>query len=196
MPSAALPRSYRPLLPLHSPLFAWLLSLGSPRQRHSRPPLFPSRRRIASNATRVEQSDGGADGLLVVLSCGTVRRRWSLKWRSGWRILTGGVWDVPLSVRNLPRSLRTTPLRRSHNRRLPPAASGVQSRRGKPLGRTRRSGGFARRANVDDHEAARACCEPRRRLDAVERWWFWRHFGCESRVELRLHSRLFKPHDR
>ena len=32
------------------------------------------------------------------------------------------------------RSWRTTPLRRSHDRRPPPAASGVQSRRGKPRG--------------------------------------------------------------
>ena len=52
---------------------------------------------------------------------------------------------------------------RSHDRRFPPAASGVQSRRGKPPpGRARTSGGFARRANVDDHEIARSCCEPRR----------------------------------
>ncbi len=41
-----------------------------------------------------------------------------------------------------PRSLRTTALRRSHNRRPPPAASGVQSRRGEPLGRARSSGGL------------------------------------------------------
>ena len=48
---------------------------------------------------------------------------------------------------------------------------GVQSRRGKPLGRARTSGGFASRANVNDRETARSCCEPSRRLDAVERRW-------------------------
>ncbi len=49
--------------------------------------------------------------------------------------------------------------------------SGVQSRRGKPVGRARTSGGFARRANVNDRETARSCCEPSRPLDAVERRW-------------------------
>ena len=44
--------------------------------------------------------------------------------------------------------------------------SGVKFRRGEPLGRARSSGGFARRANFNDHETARSCCEPSRRLDA------------------------------
>src|SRR5271167_2032866 len=56
-------------------------------------------------------------------------------------------------------------------RRLPPARSGVKFRRGQPLGRARSSGGFARRANFNDREAARSCCEPSRGLDAVERRW-------------------------
>ena len=55
--------------------------------------------------------------------------------------------------------------------------SGVKSRRGEPLGRTRSSGGFARRANFNDRETARSCCEPSRRLDAVERRWSWHVFA-------------------
>ena len=51
--------------------------------------------------------------------------------------------------------------------------SGVKFRRGQPLGRARSSGGFARRANFNDHETARSCCEPSRGLDAVERRWSW-----------------------
>src|SRR5208283_6100141 len=58
-------------------------------------------------------------------------------------------------------------------RRSPPARSGVKFRRGQPLGRARSSGGFARRANFNDHETARSCCEPSRGLDAVERRWSW-----------------------
>ena len=42
--------------------------------------------------------------------------------------------------------------------------SGVKFRRGQPLGRARSSGGFARRANFNDHETARSCCEPSQRL--------------------------------
>jgi hypothetical protein len=53
--------------------------------------------------------------------------------------------------------------RSSHRQR-----SGVKFRRGQPLGRARSSGGFARRANFNDHETARSWCEPSRRLDAVE----------------------------
>jgi hypothetical protein len=49
--------------------------------------------------------------------------------------------------------------------------SGVKFRRGQPLGRARSSGGFARRANFNDREAARSSCEPSRGLDAVERRW-------------------------
>ena len=49
--------------------------------------------------------------------------------------------------------------------------SGVKFRRGEPLGRATSSGGFARRANFNDHETARSCCEPSRRLDAVELRW-------------------------
>jgi hypothetical protein len=41
------------------PPFAWQLTLGSRRQRQSKPPLSPSAAPVlASNATRVEQSDG------------------------------------------------------------------------------------------------------------------------------------------
>jgi hypothetical protein len=39
------------------------------------------------------------------------------------------------------------------------------------LGRTRPSGGFARRANLNDRDTARSSCEPIRRLDAVKRRW-------------------------
>jgi hypothetical protein len=69
----------------------------------------------------------------------------------------------------------------------PPAARrGVKSRRGKPSGRARTSGGFARRANVNDHETARSCCEPSRRLDAVERRWSWHNFASVYRAQAEL----------
>jgi hypothetical protein len=48
---------------------------------------------------------------------------------------------------------------------------GVKFRRGQPLGQARSSGGFARRANFNDHDTARNRCEPSRRLDAVELRW-------------------------
>ena len=92
-------------------------------------------------------------------------------------------------------SLRTTPLRRSHNRRLPPAASWVQSGRGKPLRRTRFFWRVARRANLEVGETAGSCCEPSRRLDTGERRWFWRDTGCESPVEARMQSWSFQPQD-
>ena len=58
--------------------------------------------------------------------------------------------------------------RPSHRQR-----SGVKFRRrqAQPLGRARSFGGFARRANFNDHETAKGCCEPSRRLDVVELRW-------------------------
>jgi hypothetical protein len=69
--------------------------------------------------------------------------------------------------------LRTTPLRRSMTAIPSGKRSGVQSRRGKPLGRARSSGDdeFARSVNFHGHEALRSSCEPSRRLDAVQRRW-------------------------
>ena len=72
-----------------------------------------------------------------------------------------------------PHSLRTTLLcvaripDDDHRQR-----AGSSPGEGSPLGRARSSGGFARWAIVDEHEAARTCCELSRRLDAVERGWF------------------------
>src|SRR5208283_4771839 len=75
-------------------------------------------------------------------------------------------------------------------RRSPPARSGVKFRRGQPLGRARSSGGFARRANFNDHETARSCCEPSRRLDAVERRWSWVAFALVFRAQFEFPNSL------
>ena len=68
---------------------------------------------LASNATRVEQSDGGVDGLLVMVRCGRFGSRWSVRWCSecwagrdvAWASLGLGR-SAP--ERDSPHSLRTT----------------------------------------------------------------------------------------
>jgi hypothetical protein len=68
-------------------------------------------------------------------------------------------------------SPRTTPLRRSDDSDFHRSCAGSSSGEGSPLGRARTSGGFARRANLNDHDTARSSCEPIRRLDAVKLRW-------------------------
>ena len=165
--------SYRPLLPLHSLTARLAVDSGLPAPTAVEPPLPPSPTPgLASNATRVEQSDGWiavkgfvelgrwgeVDGLVAEL---VVARE------SGVDVGAGPFDDtsaeLPLPAIGANGAHASFAARPSHRER-----SGVKFRRGQPLGRARTSGGFARRANFNDHETARSCCEPSRRLDAVE----------------------------
>ncbi len=77
------------------------------------------------------------------------------------------------------------------DRRLPPAAQRSQVPEREAQGAEQEvSGGFARRANFTDREAARSCCEPSRRLDAVERRWSRHVFALVVLSQFELLNRL------
>ena len=68
------------------------------------------------------------------------------------------------------RPRRTTPLRRSMDATPIGAERGQVPERAAP-GPSKNFWRVRRRANFTDHESARSCCEPSRRLEAVKRRW-------------------------